>query len=166
MSRAFVNEEIFATPESLPERQQSTTPNYVTPHGLNLLKQQIEALQQRQAELASGPDEVLKEHTLARLQTDLRYLKSRLDRAVVVDTSTLPEDEVHFGSTVEVRDENDELLTFSIVGEDEADAAHGLVSWASPLAKALMRAHVGDVVNWVRPSGATELEIVAIHQLD
>jgi transcription elongation GreA/GreB family factor len=51
---------------------------------------------------------------------------------------------------------------FAIVGEDEADAAGGKVSWVSPLAKAMLGARAGDVVTWQRPAGNVELEITAI----
>jgi transcription elongation GreA/GreB family factor len=51
---------------------------------------------------------------------------------------------------------------FAIVGEDEADAEHGKVSWVSPLARALIGAGVGDVVQWRRPAGEVALEIRAI----
>ncbi len=52
--------------------------------------------------------------------------------------------------------------SFAIVGEDEADAAAGKVSWVSPLARALLGSSVGDIVTWRRPTGDVELEIVAI----
>jgi transcription elongation GreA/GreB family factor len=48
------------------------------------------------------------------------------------------------------------------VGEDEADAAAGKISWVSPLARTLMGASVGDTVTWKRPAGDLELEIVSI----
>ncbi len=51
---------------------------------------------------------------------------------------------------------------FHIVGDDEADVAAGSISWASPLAKAMIGAKVGDTVKWRRPAGASETEIVAI----
>ncbi len=53
-------------------------------------------------------------------------------------------------------------MTFAIVGEDEADASQGRISWVSPLAAALMEARVGDTVAWPRPGGAVELTIVSI----
>jgi transcription elongation GreA/GreB family factor len=69
---------------------------------------------------------------------------------------------VCFGATVALLDEDERRLGYTIVGEDEADAEHGKVSWISPLARALMDARVGDMVTWRRPSGDAELEIVAI----
>ena len=51
---------------------------------------------------------------------------------------------------------------FHIVGDDEADVATGSISWASPLARAMLGARVGDTVKWQRPAGMSEVEIVAI----
>jgi transcription elongation GreA/GreB family factor len=63
---------------------------------------------------------------------------------------------------VKAEDEEGALHTFTIVGEDEANVALGLVSWQSPLARALMGARVGDTVTWNRPAGATALEVLEI----
>jgi transcription elongation GreA/GreB family factor len=52
-----------------------------------------------------------------------------------------------------------------IVGEDEADATQGRISWVSPLANALMNAQVGDVVSWKRPVGDKELEVLSIRRV-
>jgi len=56
-------------------------------------------------------------------------------------------------------------MTFAVVGEDEADAAQGKISWFSPLALALAEARVGDAVVWKRPAGEVELTVVAIRKL-
>lgn len=72
-------------------------------------------------------------------------------------------EEVHFGASVKTEDEGGAVHSIVIVGEDEADAAHGRVSWQSPLAKALMGAKVGDTVTWNRPAGSTTLNILEIH---
>ncbi len=69
---------------------------------------------------------------------------------------------MRFGARVTVADEAGGARAFIIVGEDEADAAAGKVSWLSPLARALTGGHVGDAVTWRRPAGDLELEITAI----
>ncbi len=56
-------------------------------------------------------------------------------------------------------DEGGAERTYTIVGEDEADLSKGLLSFAAPLARSLMRARVGDVVIWKRPAGDRELEV-------
>ena len=66
-----------------------------------------------------------------------------------------------FGSTVVLEKPGGGRIEYQFVGEDEADPAKGWVSWASPLARALMNAREGDVVTWMRPSGGVELEVVA-----
>jgi len=63
---------------------------------------------------------------------------------------------------VEVETPEGRRMTFAIVGEDEADAAQGKISWVSPLAQALAEARVGDAVAWKRPAGEVELTIVVI----
>jgi transcription elongation GreA/GreB family factor len=72
-------------------------------------------------------------------------------------------DEVRFGASVKTEDESGAVHSIAIVGEDEADAAQGRVSWQSPLAKALMGAKVGDTVTWNRPAGSTTLNVLGIH---
>jgi transcription elongation factor GreB len=69
---------------------------------------------------------------------------------------------VRFGATVLIEDENAARRRYRIVGDDEADAEAGDISWASPLARALIGARVGDVVTWRRPAGATDIEVVEI----
>ena len=96
------------------------------------------------------------------VERDLRYFNAQLERAVVVDLHGQPRDEVHFGATVKIRDEDGKPHRFTIVGDDEADVAAGKISWASPLAKAMMGASVGDTVTWRRPAGDAEVEIVEI----
>ena len=69
---------------------------------------------------------------------------------------------VTFGAVVDLIDENDQRSRYRIVGEDEADAEQGSVSWLSPLAQAVLGARVGDEVTWRRPAGDLRLEIVGI----
>jgi len=164
MSRAFVKESDGDQPgDELPERPQSPHPNYVTAAGLKALERQFEKLQRERRELAEASDPALldREH-LKLVERDLRYLQERIDRAQVIDPATLPHDRVGFGATVATVDENDEKRVFQIVGEDEADPAHGKISWVSPLARALTGAKVGDTVLWKRPAGDLSLEIEAI----
>ena len=80
----------------------------------------------------------------------------------VVDICGQPHDQVHFGARVTIRDEDGSDHVFHIVGDDEADVASGSISWASPLAKALLGARAGDTVKWQRPAGTSEVEIIAI----
>ena len=99
---------------------------------------------------------------LREVERDQRYFNSQLERAAVVDPAGQPRDEVHFGATVKMLDEDGKEHRFTIVGDDEADVAAGRISWASPLAKAMMGAKVGDTVVWRRPAGDAEVEIVQV----
>jgi transcription elongation factor GreB len=140
MSRAFVKDDNEDLPgEELPERPVSSALNYVTPAGLANLRKKVEDLHEEHVRL-KGAEEDFDRPRLAEIERDLRYYQARLEAAVVVDVSTQPRDEVHFGASVKTRNEAGAVHSIAIVGEDEADAAHGRVSWQSPLAKALMGA--------------------------
>jgi len=163
MSRAFVSETgADAAADALPELPQSPHPNYVTRHGLVLLTQRLAAAQEEHRQLTAIPDDPAKELRLAHVDREIRYLEARIERAIQVDPAQQPTDEVAFGAAVKVRDPKGRHHHFTIVGEDEADAEHGKVSWVSPLARALTGNGVGDIVVWHRPAGETKLEIEAI----
>ncbi|BBL69542.1 GreA/GreB family elongation factor [Methylogaea oryzae] len=161
MSRAFVKETDGDDADDLPPRPQSPHVNYVTPAGFRLLQQRLRELATRKS-LLSGSDDMADRQQLKRVERDLRFYEERLERAVLVRPETQPDDKVHFGATVAVRDRAGAVETFAIVGEDEADAAQGKISWVSPLAAALMDAEVGDEVCWKRPMGDKELEVLTI----
>jgi transcription elongation factor GreB len=163
MSRAFVSEnDTDAAADTLPELPQSPHPNYVTRRGLRLLEERLAEAQAEQHRLQAGPDDPATELRLAHVHRDIRYLEARIERAIPVDAAQQPVDEVAFGAVVEVRDSKGARQRFAIVGEDEADAERGTVSWVSPLARALIGSGVGDVVLWRRPAGEAELTIEAI----
>jgi len=149
-----------APPEAPPERPQSPRPNYVTPAGLQRLRVQAADLAARlqQAGSAADPQE------LALLQRDLRWVEGRLQRAILVDPAVQALDRVRFGMTVEVRHEDGSTEALTIVGEDEAEPAAGRISWASPLAEALLGAEPGDDVVWQRPAGKRRLEIMGLRR--
>ncbi|MDY0872889.1 GreA/GreB family elongation factor [Dongia rigui] len=160
MSRAFVKENDDQATE-LPERPQSPHPNLVTPHGLELLREQEAALEEQRGKLLADAHLLDKEQLLV-VERDLRYVQERLVRAVVVDFEAQPQDAVDFGAVVETVDENDVKRHFQIVGEDEADPNADKLSWVSPIAQALKDAKVGDTVVWKRPVGNLELEVTGI----
>jgi transcription elongation GreA/GreB family factor len=164
MSRAFVKEsdEDLAAGE-LPERPLSAHPNYLTPAGLEQLHARVRELHEQHERLkaASGEDSLAKQRQ-REVERDLRYFNAQLERAIVVDPAGQPQDEVHFGAVVKIVDEDGREHSFGIVGDDEADVASGKISWASPLARAMMGSKVGDVVVWRRPAGEAEVEIADI----
>jgi transcription elongation factor GreB len=152
MSRAFVNEERLSENEELPPLPLSPHPNYVTPAGLEQLRARLAEAQARLPQ-ADSPAEVRREIT---------WLEARVGAAILVQPGSQPRDKVAFGATVKVADPEGEVRSYQIVGEDQADPAQGLVSWVSPLGKALIGAEVGDVVGWRRPAGLVEIEVVEI----
>jgi transcription elongation GreA/GreB family factor len=160
MSRAFIKENEDQVPE-LPERPQSPHPNFVTPTGLAMLKQQLAELEDAKHRHATEQT-LLDKDALQVTERDLRYVQERLNRAIPVDLAQQPKDRVDFGAHVDTEDENGTRRSFEIVGEDEADPNIGKLSWVSPLALALKDAKVGDTVIWKRPAGDLELDVIAI----
>ena len=161
MSRAFVKED-GPDNEPLPDLPISPHPNYVTPRGLQALRDRLAETQAELARLKRRADrlDLLPEKAAER---DIRYIEARLRSAIVVDPAGQPQDEVAFGARVTVADEEGRERTFEITGEDEADAALGRIAPQSPLARALLGARVGDSVEWARPSGRMDLDVLAIN---
>ncbi|HMR80774.1 MAG TPA: transcription elongation factor GreB [Polyangiaceae bacterium] len=99
---------------------------------------------------------------LREIDRRIRFLTKRLDTAVVVAEESRNKDVVFFGATVSVEDENGKKSRYPIVGPDEADPNKQLLSFKSPLGRALMKKKVGDVVVVDRPAGEIEIEILSI----
>jgi transcription elongation factor GreB len=162
LSRGFVKEDdLEHAGTDLPERPISDLPNYVTPHGFSLLEQAAEKLDGERL-LFIGREDDSSKQKLAVIDRDLRYISAKLESAIVVDHTLQTNDSVLFSATVDVEDEEGKIHQFTIVGEDEADIAENKVSWASPLAKALIGHKVGESVIWKRPAGNLSLEIIKI----
>jgi len=89
-------------------------------------------------------------------------IDDRLSRAMVIDPATLSGDKVIFGATVHLVDEDDKVIKYQIVGETEADAKIGRISYASPLGRALIGRQVGEEVEFSAPSGDKYFEISKI----
>ena len=164
MSRAFVKEsDDDLVAGELPERPLPPHVNYVTARGLELLQARVRELSEhheqckREAEEDSAARQKVRE-----IDRDLRYFNAQLDRATLVDTQNQPRDQVHFGAIVKIQDEDGTEQEFAIVGDDEADVNAGKISWASPLARAMIGARIGDTVAWHRPAGEAEVYIVDI----
>ena len=164
MSRAFVKEsDDDLTAGELPERPVPPHVNYVTPRGLEQLQARTRELEERHEQVKrTSDDDSAARQKLREIDRDLRYLRSQLERATLVDTANQPRDQVHFGAIVKIEDEDGTQHEFSIVGDDEADVASGKISWASPLARAMIGAKTGDTVVWRRPAGEAEVYIVGI----
>jgi transcription elongation factor GreB len=164
MSRAFVKEsDDDLVAGELPERPLPVHVNYVTPKGLELLQARVRELTERHEDLKRQAEEDSEaRQKLRETDRDLRYFNAQLERATLVDTANQPRDRVHFGAVVKIEDKEGHEQEFSLVGDDEADVARGRISWASPLARAMIGARVGDTVVWRRPAGEAEVYIVDI----
>lgn len=102
---------------------------------------------------------------LRKIDSRIHFLTKRIENAEIVNPAEQGKaavGRVLFGATVTVEDEDGEEKIYCIVGVDEYNGAKGLVSWKSPIGKALMRKEVGDVAVVKTPSGTKELEILAI----
>jgi len=90
----------------------------------------------------------------------IRLIEDKLARAQVIDPGDAPPDSIRFGVTVDLEDaDTGETLSYTIVGEDEADLARGEISVTSPVARALLGKTVGDCVTVQVPKGTRELEV-------
>ena len=143
MSRAFTRES-DDDPGTLPERPVSSHPNLVTPSGRAALEAQVRSLESELVAARAGGDSTQR----ARIERDLRYFTQRLATARVVAPAAAPE-RVRFGVRVTLRNESGVEQSFRLVGEDEADAARGLISWVSPLGQALLGHEPGDTVGFL-----------------
>ena len=153
MSRAFVKEDDGAGIEPLPDRPVSPHPNIVTAEGLALIDQNLADLQERHAAALQAEDRAMQ----AAIARDLRYWSTRRASAQVVKPPDTPA-KVAFGTTVTIERDDGRKQTWRIVGEDEADPAHGTLSYVSPVARTLMGRQIGDVVR----AGNSDAAIVAI----
>lgn len=153
MSRGFVKEHDSDYLEDIADRPISDHPNDVTETGLKQIEGALEAAGQAYAKAQAAADR----SALATAARDLRYWTARRASAHVVTAPSNPS-EVRFGTSVTILRDDGREQTFRIVGEDEADPAHGSISHVSPLARAMFGKRVGDVV----AAGNGEAEIIRI----
>ncbi len=108
-------------------------------------------------------DYIYGKRRLREIDRRIRFLTRRLDLAEVVDPARQSNvEQVFFGATVTLEDEQGVEQTYQIVGVDETDLSRGRISWISPLARALLKARAGDLVRFQSPAGWREVEIVGI----
>ena len=163
MSRAFVKEnDLDHAGLDLPERPLSDELNYVTPRGLQLLNQTIDDLEKEREALNEKKDDPMVKQKIAVIERDMRYFAARIESAILTNPKDEDPSHVLFGAKVTAEDEEGELLTFEIVGEDEANIHESRVSYLSPLAEALLGAAIGDEVMWEKPIGNSYLTIQKI----
>ncbi|MGK6355134.1 transcription elongation factor GreB [Sphingomonas sp. DT-207] len=152
-------------------------PNYITPAGFAALRAEYEALfaverpqlvetiswAAGNGDRSENGDYIYGRKRLREIDRRLGWLSKRMKAAKVVDPAHQEDrSRAYFGATVTIADEDDNQRTLTLVGDDEADAAKGLVGWNAPLARALRGARIGDLRRVTLPGGEREYEIIAI----
>ncbi len=163
MSRGFIKEDdLEHSGTALTERPISSHPNYVTPEGLAQLEYAYHMAEAQRLDWLTRKEDTQAAQVLASLDRDLRYYATRLAHVILVDPKGQANHTVLFGAVVTVVDSEHEQHIFHIVGEDEANAGNGKVSYVSPIARALLGRKIGETVEWTRPAGTLTLEILNI----
>jgi transcription elongation GreA/GreB family factor len=162
MNKAFTKEEDGSSPQRLPDLPISSHPNHVTPRGLRLLQERKAALEAEVTRLRENRDYLPDHYPLSVAERDLRYVEARLASAILVEPPQTPPEHISFGATILVEDEDGRQHRYTIVGEDEAEPEKGLITHISPLARALLEAKRGDIVEWPKPTGIVELEVLEV----
>jgi len=177
MSKAFVRESGREDDDPRAAAEAPAPPkNYITPAGFARLKAELRHLVELErpevvrtvswaasnGDRSENGDYIYGKKRLREIDRRVRYLIKRLENARVVDNADRDTDQVFFGATARVRSRSGGERRVTIVGADEVDPARGRVSWLSPVAAALLKARVGDVVRLRTPAGADELEILDV----
>jgi len=116
---------------------------------------------------SENADYIYGKRRLREIDRRITHLARIMKNAKVVDPSKQQvRDQVRFGATVELADEDDNHRTLTIVGDDEADASAGRIGWSAPLARALIGAKIGDERVVRLPSGEKSYELMAIRYPD
>jgi len=116
---------------------------------------------------SENADYIYGKRRLREIDRRLGYLAKVMKQSKVVDPATQPtRDQVRFGATVELADENDQRRTVTIVGDDEANASAGRIGWSAPIARSLIGARVGDERVVRLPAGEKSYEVIEIRYPD
>jgi transcription elongation factor GreB len=152
--------------------------NYITPLGYARLRAELLQLIDEErpqivevvhwaasnGDRSENGDYIYGKKRLREIDRRIRFLTKRLELAEISDPAVHHgHDQVFFGATVKYVEESGQERTITIMGIDEADSAHGQVSWVSPIARALLKSREGDVVKLVTPLGAQDVEVLEVH---
>jgi transcription elongation factor GreB len=179
MNKAFVKEseeaddDLDLEPPGVPPG----TKNYITPAGHRRLRDELlhlldverpEVVKMLSWAASNGDrsengDYIYGKRRLREIDRRIRFLTKRLDLAEVVDSSRQENvDQVFFGATVDYAGDDGQVHTLTIVGVDEVDLDQGHVSWISPIARALLKAKVGDSVSLHTPAGVQQIDLLDV----
>ena len=179
MSKAFVkeNDSDFEEEDEIPDPSPKGVKNYITPRGFKALQDELKHLRREErpkvveivswaagnGDRSENGDYIYGKKRLREIDRRMRFLLKRLEASEIVDPLQQPnKDQVFFGATVTYADEEDKERTVRIVGIDEADLERGEVSWIAPIARALLKAEIGDVVEVRTPRGSQSVEVTNI----
>ena len=151
-------------------------PRFITPEGLARIRAEYDALfgierpklvetiawAAANGDRSENGDYIYGRKRLREVDRRLSHLSRVMKAAKVVDPAMQSTDQVRFGATVELADEDDRHRTCIIVGDDEADASTGRIGWSAPLARALIGARVGDERVVPLPAGEKSYEVIAV----
>jgi transcription elongation factor GreB len=149
--------------------------NYITPHGYERMTRELAWLERTErprivAEVAyaaslgdrsENAEYIYGKKRLREIDRRRGFLLKRFEKAELVDPATVKSDVVRFGATVVLEDERGSR-TWRIWGEDEVDVQAGVISWRSPLARAILGKREGDTARFEAPGGFREVEIVEV----
>jgi transcription elongation factor GreA len=144
-----------------------------------ILKKFEDEIQQLEKELKTElPKEIKRARELGDLRENAEYqaakerqrlvesrismLKKRVSEIALMNLERIPHDRVGFGSTVHLKDANDQTIVYQLVMPEDADAEHGLISTASPIGRALLNKEEGDEVIVTTPNGSRRFELVKL----
>lgn len=145
----------------------SPSPNYITPKGFARIQAEYRDLLYNErpklvetvawaagnGDRSENGDYIYGKRRLRQIDSRLKFLQNRLESAQVVDPAQQSGDKILFGAIVTLLTEEQDHKVYQIVGEDEIDPAQGLISWKSPLARALLNKKAGDEIQFSKPSG-------------
>jgi len=178
MSKAFTRESDTDDDDedglpSLP----SGSKNYITPLGYARMREELLDLIDNErpkvveivhwaasnGDRSENGDYIYGKKRLREIDRRIRFLTKRLEMALVSDPSVhYGGEQVFFGATVTYEDQHGDGNIITILGIDEADSLNAQVSWVSPIAQALLKSHVGDVVKLQTPKGQLEIEVLKV----
>ena len=150
--------------------------NYITTVGLAKIRTELDWLQKTErptivkevtyaaslGDRSENAEYIYGKKRLREIDRRMRFLMGRLSRIRVVNPAELSGEKVLFGATVVIADEDGEEATWRIYGEDEVDVDNGVLSWRSPLARALLGKSQGEAVTFHTPGGPREIELLSV----
>lgn len=179
MNKAFTRESDDADDE---EPQLPALPsgarNYITPQGYARLRRELLGLIDNErpkvvetvhwaasnGDRSENGDYIYGKKRLREIDRRIRFLTKRLEIAQIIDPAVHHgSEQIFFGATVTYVDDAGVARTVTILGIDEADSSQAQVSWVSPIARTLLKARAGDVLQLVTPGALVEIEVISVY---